>query len=129
MPGRRMLFWPAFKEVVVMETGNGENKRLMTNAGGGVEVGIAPIVGDELTISYHGPLSGASKVWLHMGYGPGQEWQHICDVPMVWTGESWEAIVRRMSGSQLNFCFRDNVGNWDNNAGNNWSFAVEEPHL
>ena len=65
----------------------------------------------------------------HMGYGPGQKWQHVCDVPMVWTGDSWEAIVRRMSGSQLNFCFRDNVGNWDNNAGNNWSFAVEEPHL
>jgi len=112
-----------------MITRTGENKRLMTNAGGGVEIGIGPILGNDLTVAYNGDLSGAGELWVRTGYGQGQTWQNVYDVPMVRTEEGWETIFRRTTGEQLNFCFHDNTGNWDNNEGQNWRFTIEEPHL
>jgi hypothetical protein len=113
-----------------MTTGTGENKRLMTNAGGGVEIGIGPVLGNNLTVNYHGMLAGTDALWLRAGYGQERTWKHVYDLPMVRTEDgSWEAILRRTSGEQVNLCFHDDAGHWDNNNGQNWSFAIEQAHL
>ena len=32
-------------------------------------------------------------------------------------------------GTEVNFCFRDDAGNWDNNNGRNWGIVVDNSQL
>lgn len=93
------------------------------------DVTIAPVpvtFGEDITVQYQGLLAraGAEQVYLHMGYGPADRWQFISDIPMEKVGDTWEAKFEVTEDSRLNFCFRDNAGNWDNNSGRNWSVEV-----
>ena len=85
-------------------------------------------LGDEVRIRYKGLLgqSGANKVYLHMGYGA-NEWRNIEDIPMRKLRDgSWSATVQVSDPSSLNFCFRDDAENWDNNYGRNWTYQVHD---
>jgi len=85
-------------------------------------------LGDEVKIRYKGLLAqaGANKVYLHLGYG-NNEWKNVEDIPMRKLRDgSWSAKVRVNDPSSLNFCFRDDAQNWDNNYGKNWTYQVHD---
>ncbi|MGI6082546.1 MAG: carbohydrate binding domain-containing protein [Limnochordia bacterium] len=96
--------------------------------GDGVLVTPTPVAaGEEVQIWYAGSLakSGARQVFLHYGVGPGA-WQQVRDIPMTESSPSvWTCTIRAASGGRLEMCFHDGAGNWDNNFGKNWSYAIQ----
>ncbi len=101
--------------------------RSVSELAGGVMVAPLPItLGEDITIKYQGLLAqaGAEAIYLHMGYGPADNWRYIADLPLEKTNGSWEVTFEVKDESRLNFCFRDDAGRWDNNAGRNWSLEV-----
>lgn len=93
----------------------------------GVHVAPVPVTAlSEVTVSYGGLLakSGAEKVYLHCGEGPGP-WTNVRDVPMQ-RGPAGDWFVRVEVGESptFEFCFHDGEGNWDNNNGADWSVTV-----
>ncbi|WP_027363275.1 carbohydrate-binding protein [Desulfotruncus alcoholivorax] len=94
---------------------------------GGVVVDPTPITtGEEITILYDGLLaaSGATQVFLHVGYGNAGEWRDVKTLRMSRTGWGWVKTLEIPDEDRFNFCFHDGYGNWDNNYGFNWSFEI-----
>jgi hypothetical protein len=98
----------------------------------GIYLEPVPItLGEELKIKYKGLLadSGASKIFLHAGYGSG-EWEKIMDLPMKKNRDGgWSLTIQVEEPKHFNFCFRDDALNWDNNQGRNWSYEVHNGQL
>ncbi|MCF8009950.1 MAG: carbohydrate-binding protein [Clostridiales bacterium] len=93
----------------------------------GVVVDPMPITsGEVVTILYNGLLSasGAKEVYLRAGYGDSDSWYETNDYKMSKTGWGFVRTIEINDDSHLNICFRDNVYNWDNNNGINWSFEI-----
>lgn len=95
---------------------------------GGVIVEPVPITaGEEITIFYNGELArqGAEQIFLHLGYGPPDNWHRVQDLKMSRTGWGWVRTVEvPFDEERLNFCFRCNRYRWDNNNGLNWSYII-----
>lgn len=92
----------------------------------GIYMEPVPItLGDDVKIKYKGILAGgAQKVYLHAGFGYNQ-WDQVQDIPMRKTRDGgWSATLKVEDASRLNFCFKDNADNWDNNSGRNWSYEI-----
>lgn len=82
--------------------------------------------GREISILYCGPLakSGSGLVFVHFGYGSNEKWTDVGELPLTKSGECWEGTAAVKNGNQINFCFRDKGGNWDNNGGRNWIYRI-----
>lgn len=91
----------------------------------GVQVKPMSEDGTTVRIRYNGLLkeSGAERVWMHMGFGESESWKNVKDISMEQTPAGWEQTVQ-MEDRQLNFCFKDNGDNWDNNNGMNWIYRI-----
>ncbi|MCG8401075.1 MAG: hypothetical protein MJA84_05705 [Firmicutes bacterium] len=91
----------------------------------GVQVKPLTQDGQQIVIRYNGLLKnqGASQVWLHGGFGESNAWEETKDYLMERTGEGWEQTID-LKDKQLNFCFRDDARNWDNNSGVNWTYRI-----
>lgn len=83
--------------------------------------------GKDVKIIYDGLLakSGAQEVYMHTGFGRRQKWEDVYDHRMERTARGWEKTIH-MEEKQLNFCFKDSADNWDNNKGENWTYAVTD---
>lgn len=85
---------------------------------------------EKIEIRYKGLLAraGANRIYLHCGLGP--EWKNIRDIAMNRDDDNvWKTTLELKDGSEVNFCFRDDAGNWDNNNGKNWGFVVDNSQL
>ncbi len=91
----------------------------------GVQVMPLTQDGKQIRIRYYGLLrqKGARQIWLHGGFGDSKEWRDVKDYLMEQTDQGWEQTVQ-LEGKQLNFCFRDDTYNWDNNNGTNWIYRI-----
>ncbi|MDR3542993.1 MAG: carbohydrate-binding protein [Desulfosporosinus sp.] len=90
-------------------------------------ISILPEVkkGSETSISYHGILSnsGAEKVYLHYGF---DGWNNAETIAMKKTlSGAFNTEVRVNGKDELNFCFKDNANNWDNNNGFDWKAEIK----
>ncbi|MGE5422263.1 MAG: carbohydrate-binding protein [Ignavibacteriales bacterium] len=98
------------------------------NFSGGVSMDpVPPATGDNITLSYTGLLaqSGADRVFAHVGYGSPQSWFNVKDVEMRKLGSTtFSTTVRVDASDNLQVCFKDSAGNWDNNNGRNWGSVV-----
>ena len=76
-------------------------------------------------ISYAGYLfqKGVDEVYIHYGFGT--DWTNSAETKMVKTELGFQCEVNIPTTNYLNFCFRDNTGEWDNNFGQNFTFPVE----
>lgn len=94
----------------------------------GVQVKPLSDDGKKVSVLYNGTLSdaGADQIYLHFGFGNKNNWSKIEDQPMERQNEGWEKTVHLKENNQLNFCFRDNFNNWDNNNGANWIYRISE---
>ena len=77
-------------------------------------------------ISYSGKLfqEEAEEVFIHYGFG--LQWNNLKDVKMEKTELGFQTEIELDDSDCLNFCFNDGQNNWDNNDGQNYSFAIEE---
>jgi len=107
-------------------------KRREVEVEGGITVSPVPLtMGERVTVKYQGLLaqSGAEQLYLHKGYGPGHSWSSIEDLPMQKNNGVWEVQFVADNASRLNFCFKDNAENWDNNNGRNWSLEIHSGEI
>ena len=74
-----------------------------------------------LELKYTGSLDGAKTIYLH--YGIGDNWDGISECKMRKLKSCYKTEVTIPAGAELKFCFRDTEGNWDNNFGNDYSYA------
>ena len=90
-------------------------------------VRVKPITedGNKVSVLYDGLLvhSGAKKIVIHAGFGDLNNWKDVLEVEMNKSQTGFEAFIE-MKDKQLNFCFKDNISNWDNNSGNNWVYRI-----
>lgn len=78
----------------------------------------------DLYIRYTGLLrnSGAESVVLHYG---SDGWKNAKDAEMWKEPDgSFKVKIKAEANHELNFCFKDNAENWDNNNGYNWSLRI-----
>ncbi|MBP3708456.1 MAG: hypothetical protein J6J36_07700 [Clostridia bacterium] len=83
----------------------------------------------EIKVTYAGFLfqNGSQDVIAHLGYG--EDWENSQDITMEKTALGFQAIINVESAEKLNLCFRNSNGEWDNNNGNNYRFAIEKQDL
>lgn len=84
------------------------------------------VANSTVKISYSGKLfqEKADEVYIHYGFG--LLWENLQDVKMEKTELGFQAEITLDDSDSLNFCFNDGNDNWDNNDGQNYSFAIEE---
>lgn len=79
----------------------------------------------KVKVSYTGCFyqGNSDKVYLHYGYG--DNWNNVGDVEMNKTDLGFQAEINLENADKLNFCFKNQNNEWDNNFGQNYSFAIE----
>ena len=73
-----------------------------------------------ITLKYNGSLDGAKTIYLH--YGIGENWEGVTEAKMRKLKYCYKTEVTIPTGADMNFCFRDADGNWDNNYGTNYTY-------
>ena len=83
----------------------------------------------KIKISYTGKFfeENAEKVFLHYGFGP--SWENVNEIEMDKTDLGFQAEIELLESESLNFCFKDNNENWDNNDGADYSFPIEKAEV
>ena len=81
---------------------------------------------ESIELRYNGCLDGAKGIYLH--YGIGDTWEGVTDCKMRKLKYCYKTEVSVPTGVDINFCFRDSEGNWDNNYGNNYTYNSENSH-
>lgn len=78
--------------------------------------------GKKVNIWYNGPLAGASELYLHHGF---DGWVNPKSLKMSKAKDgSFEVSLWAQGQRNLEFCFHDEGGNWDNNSGLNWQCLI-----
>lgn len=78
-------------------------------------------------VSYTGKFyqGNNEKVFLHYGYG--KDWNNLNEIEMKKTDLGYQAELNLITGGEtLNFCFKNQNNEWDNNLGNNYVFDIEK---
>lgn len=77
-------------------------------------------------ISYTGKLfqDKAENVIIHYGFG--DNWDNLNDIQMEKTDLGFQAEITLDDSPSFHFCFNDGNDIWDNNDGQNYSFAIED---
>jgi hypothetical protein len=107
----------------------GTDNPAASTLGRAVTVSPAPLAGNMVKVIYTAAgrdLDDADQVYLHLCW---DSWHSVIspDVAMTFNGASnfWECIVFVPDdATNMNFCFNDGSGSWDNNNATNWSFSV-----
>ena len=83
----------------------------------------------DIKISYAGKLfqNNSEEVYLHYGFGI--NWDNLGELKMEKTELGFQTTLNLKEASTLNFCFRNNNNEWDNNEGNNYIFPIEKVEL
>lgn len=71
-------------------------------------------------LKYTGTLSNADGVFLHYGYS---NWENVSESKMKKLKSGCKTEITLPSDAELNFCFRNESGDWDNNYGQNYFFT------
>lgn len=78
-------------------------------------------------VSYTGKFyqgDNNDKVFIHYGYG--KNWDNIQDVEMKKTDLGYQAELNLAGNDTINFCFKNENNEWDNNFGENYIFNIEK---
>lgn len=92
----------------------------------GVQVMPTNEDGKKLSVRYKGVLANShnKNIIIHYGFGKEDNWEKVWEKPLFESKDGWEVDIVMLENSQLNFCFRDNEENWDNNNGFNWIYKI-----
>lgn len=77
-----------------------------------------------IKIRYRGKFTVeySNQVYVLCGYGLG--WKNIQEKKMLWDGEYFSAEIDLVDSGELNFCFKNDFGSWDNNNGNDYTVLI-----
>lgn len=80
----------------------------------------------KVKISYTGEFyqKNSNQVFIHYGYG--KNWNNINEVEMIKTDLGYQTELEIIGGDTLNFCFKNQNNEWDNNSGQNYIFNIEK---
>lgn len=80
----------------------------------------------KIKVSYTGKFyqGNNEKVYLHYGYG--KNWNNVNEVEMSKTDLGYQAELKLLPAETLNFCFKNQNNEWDNNFGKNYVFNIEK---
>ena len=80
--------------------------------------------GDKIKLIYNGILaqSGASSVYLHIGFG--EMWDNSSFIPMQFEKGVFSTEIDINEAGSFEVCFKDCADNWDNNSGQNYVFKI-----
>lgn len=83
----------------------------------------------KVKISYTGDLfqSNSEEVYLHFGFG--ENWDQTTDLKMEKTELGFQAEIELIESPLLNFCFKNEKNEWDNNHNLNYVFPIEKLEL
>lgn len=78
---------------------------------------------------YTGSLveGGATEVYVHFGFG--LLWDNLQEIKLDKVGDSYETEITMSSCEDINFCFRDENNNWDNNNAQNYTAPVSKEEV
>ena len=87
---------------------------------------VSPRSGETISINYQGLLknSGANEVYLHYGFDSWSKSVKTVKMERVENGD-FNSRIRTEGNYEINFCFKDNVNNWDNNNGRDWTAHIQ----
>ena len=71
-------------------------------------------------LRYTGCLTGAPTIYLHYGT---ENWSDVSEIKMRKLKSCYKTEITVPSGVDINFCFRDTQGNWDNNWGRDYCYC------
>lgn len=76
-------------------------------------------------ISYTGELyqSGSEEVYLHYGFG--YNWSNLGEIKMEKSELGFQAEIDLPESETFNFCLKNELGEWDNNNGQNYVFELD----
>lgn len=77
-------------------------------------------------VSYTGKFyqGNNEKVFIHYGYG--KDWNNVNEIEMKKTDLGYQTELCLIGGDTLNFCFKNQNNEWDNNCGKNYVFNIEK---
>ena len=80
----------------------------------------------KVKVSYTGKFyqGNNDKVFLHYGYG--KDWNNINEIEMAKTDLGYQAELDLVGKDTINFCFKNQNNEWDNNFGQNYIFDIEK---
>ncbi len=80
----------------------------------------------KVKVSYTGKFyqGNNEKVYIHYGYG--KNWNNVNEVEMVKTDLGYQTELCLLGEDTLNFCFKNQDNEWDNNHGKNYVFNIEK---
>ncbi len=88
------------------------------------------IEGKTSKLTYRGTLAtnGAEEVYVHYGFG--LLWENLQEAKLTKTSEdTFEAEITMANNDSINFCFRDDKNNWDNNETKNYSYNISKEEV
>lgn len=79
----------------------------------------------KVKISYAGELfqNDSEEVYIHYGFGI--NWDNLNEIKMEKTELGFQAEFELINSNTLNFCFKNENEEWDNNNGQNYIFPIE----
>lgn len=92
-----------------------------------------PVAGQEITVTYDvagGPLAGAAAVTAHQGITVGgDDWQRVVQTPMIAAGGGQFRLTMTIpqDAEFIDLAFFNQDEQWDNNGGQDWHIAVQQP--
>lgn len=77
-------------------------------------------------VSYTGKFyqGNNDKVFIHYGYG--KNWENVQEVEMKKTDLGYQTELNLKGNETINFCFKNQNNEWDNNFGKNYIFNIEK---
>ena len=80
----------------------------------------------KVKVSYTGKFYQGNNEHVFLHYGYGKNWNNVNDIEMNKTDLGYQAEINLASDETINFCFKNQNNEWDNNLGNNYIFAIEK---
>ncbi len=89
------------------------------------------VEGRTVKLTYKGNLATPTTNEIYVHYGFGLLWENIQEIKLDKIDESTYETEINLSPSydSINFCFRDDANNWDNNEAKNYSAEIAKEEL
>lgn len=87
------------------------------------------IEGRAVKLTYNGALveGGASEIYVHFGFG--LLWDNLQELKLEKVDGAYETEITLTSSENINFCFRDENNNWDNNNAQNYTAPISKVEI
>lgn len=77
-------------------------------------------------VSYTGKFYQGNNEQVFIHYGYGKDWNNVNEVEMQKTDLGYQTELDLIGEDTLNFCFKNQNNEWDNNCGKNYIFNIEK---